>query len=145
MRISKQAIERIEGLITTNALTNLTESIDIIIEDMIKEGWEYEEVSDYLLDRIECTITKHRIETTKNDSQVTRAHIIGKQVVIIDECASINNIKIRTVVDFDPIGIIWFEEEQLGSHFNNPFDFEAFISGRKTYIHENEVSIQLVN
>lgn len=146
MRTSKRAIERIEGLLTINALTNLTESIDIIIEDMIEEGWEYEEISDYLLDKIECTVTKHRIETTKDDlGQVIRTHIIGKQVVIIDECTSANNVKIRTVEDFDPLGIIWFEEEQLGSYFNNPFDFEAFVTGHKTYIHENEVSIQLVN
>ena len=146
MRTSKHAIERIEGLLPLNALKNLTESIDTTIYHMIMEGWEYEEISDYLLDKIECAVTKHRIETAESDlGQAARMHIIGKQVVIIDECTSANNIKIRTVVDFDPLGIIWFEEEQLGSHFNNPFDFEAFMTGHKTYIHENEVSIQLVN
>ena len=141
MRTSKHAIERIEDLLPSNALRNFTESTDTIIYHMIMEGWEYEEISDYLLDKIECAVTKHRIETAESD---LGQHIIGKQVVIIDECISSNNVKIRTVVDFDPLGIIWFEEEQLGSHFEIS-DFEAFVTGHKTYIHKHELSIQLVN
>lgn len=146
MRTSTHMTERIEDLLPLNALKNLTESIDTIIYHMTMEGWEYEEISDYLLDKIECAVTKHRIETAESDlGQAARMHVIGKQVIIIDECISANNVKIRTVVDFDPLGIIWFEEEQLGSHFSYPFDLDKFMTGHKIFIHESEVSIQLIN
>jgi hypothetical protein len=145
MKTSKHTIERIESLLATDALTNLTESIDIIIEDMIEEGWEYEEISDYLSDKVECAVTKHRIETAKDDLQIAQVNIIGKQVVIIDETRTENNVFIKTISDFEVEGMIWFEEDNGGTSFHFASDIELFIQGKKAFIHPDEISIQLIN
>jgi hypothetical protein len=57
-RLDKRTTERIESLINQTALTELKFGISKITEDMLEEGWEYEEVRDYLLDLLELQLYK---------------------------------------------------------------------------------------
>lgn len=41
-------IMRVEGIVTTKAISNLTKSIETIYNDMIEEGYEKEDVCDYI-------------------------------------------------------------------------------------------------
>ena len=57
-RLDNRTTERIESLINQTALIELKFSINKIAEDMLEEGWEYEEVRDYLLDLLELQLYK---------------------------------------------------------------------------------------
>ena len=57
-RLDKHTTERIESLINQTALNELKFSINKITEDMLEEGWEYEEIRDYLLDLLELQLYK---------------------------------------------------------------------------------------
>ena len=57
-RLDKRTTERIESLINQTALIELKFSINKIAEDMLEEGWEYEDVRDYLLDLLELQLYK---------------------------------------------------------------------------------------
>ena len=57
-RLDKHTTERIESLINQTALIELKFSISKITEDMLEEGWEYEEIRDYLLDLLELHLYK---------------------------------------------------------------------------------------
>ena len=52
--------ERIESLVDLYAIDHFKQSTDIIIADMLNEGWEYSDVREYLFDRIEENITAHK-------------------------------------------------------------------------------------
>ena len=41
--------------------------------------------------------------------------------------------------------IIYFEEDEDGTYFHSIVGAEQFLQGRKVYIHDGEVSIQLAN
>ena len=57
-RLDKRTTERIESLINQTALIELKFGINKITEDMLEEGWEYEEIKDYLLDLLELQLYK---------------------------------------------------------------------------------------
>ena len=57
-RLDKRTTERIESLINQTALIELKFGINKISEDMLEEGWEYEEIKDYLLDLLELQLYK---------------------------------------------------------------------------------------
>jgi len=142
-RLSKETTERIEGCgITTDTQLNLKESITDATKSMISDGWEYEDVKDYLFDLIDDIVETQERHDEKE--VVARMHLFGRQVVIIDETHKQNNVSIKTISDFELKGIIWFEEDKYGTHFWMS-DVEAFLQGRKVYIHDGEVSMQLVN
>ena len=52
--------ERIESLVDLHAIDHFKQSTNIIIMDMINEGWQYSDVRKYLFDRIEENITTHK-------------------------------------------------------------------------------------
>ena len=52
--------ERIESLVDLYAIDHFKQSTNIIIMDMINEGWQYSDVRKYLFDRIEENITAHK-------------------------------------------------------------------------------------
>jgi hypothetical protein len=142
-RLSKETTERIEGCgITTNTQLNLKESITDVLGSMTEEGWDYEDVKDYLFDLID-DIVKARERDEKG--ALARMHLIGRQVVIIDETHKQNNVSVKTISDFELEGMIWFEEDEHGTHFIREFDIKVFLQGRKVFIHYGEVSMQLVN
>ena len=142
-RLSKETTERIEGCgITTDTQLNLKESITDATKSMISDGWEYEDVKDYLFDLIDDIVETQERQDEKE--AVARMHLVGRQVVIIDETHKQNNVSVKTISDFD-FGVIWFKEDEYGTHFTWESDIEAFLQGRKIYIHDGEVSMQLVN
>jgi hypothetical protein len=67
MKLDKHTIERIEGLTNTNALLNFKESVNIIILDMVNEGWEYEDAKDYMFDVIEANIEVCQCQDEEDD------------------------------------------------------------------------------
>ena len=183
MKLEKHVIERIEGLTDTNAIINFKESVNIIIVDMLNEGWGYEDATDYMFDVIKATVEAHKRQDEEDKefgnerASLARTHVIGKKVVIIDETQTQNNVSIKTISgfelegmtrnwkkvviidetqtqnnvsiktisDFELEGMIWFEEDEYGTHFAWESDIEAFLQGKKVYIHDGEVSMQLVN
>jgi hypothetical protein len=147
MKLEKHVIERIEGLTDTNAILNFKESINTIIVDMLNEGWEYEDATDYMFDVIKATVEAHKRQDEEDDERASlaRTHVIGKKVVIIDETQTQNNVSIKTIFDFELEGMIWFKEDEHGTYFAWESDIEAFLQGKKAFIHPNEVSIQLIS
>ena len=142
-RLSKETTERIEGCgITTDTHLNLKESITDVLGSMTEDGWDYEDVKDYLFDLIDDIV-----EARERDEKgaLARMHLVGRQVVIIDETYNQNNVFVKTISDFELEGMIWFKEDEHGTHFTWESDIEAFLQGRKIYIHDGEVSMQLVN
>ena len=57
-RLDKRTTQLIESLINQTELIELKFSINKITEDMLEEGWEYEEIKDYLLDLLELQLYK---------------------------------------------------------------------------------------
>jgi hypothetical protein len=55
--LDKHTIERIEGIIHTQSLLNLKESLTAIIQDMIGDGFDEEDIFEYIkgivIDKIE--------------------------------------------------------------------------------------------
>jgi protease II len=151
MKLEKHVIERIEGLTNTNAILNFKESINTIIVDMLNEGWEYEDATDYMFDVIKATVEAHKRQDEEDEefgnerASLARTHVIGKKVVIIDETQTQNNVSIKTISDFELEGMIWFKEDEYGTNFALESDIELFIQGKKAFIHPNEVSIQLIS
>jgi hypothetical protein len=157
MKLEKHVIERIEGLTDTNAIINFKESVNIIIVDMLNEGWGYEDATDYMFDVIKATVEAHKRQDEEDKefgnerASLARMHVIGKKVVIIDETQTQNNVSIKTISDFFELeGTIWFEYEDDEVMFDETYlacksDIEAFIQGKKAFIHPNEVSIQLIS
>lgn len=47
-RLDKSTIDRIEGLVNEKALSTLKSSLQIIVNDMFDEGWDEEDVFEYL-------------------------------------------------------------------------------------------------
>lgn len=47
-RLDKYTIDRIEGLVNEKALSILKSSLQIIVNDMFNEGWDEEDVFEYL-------------------------------------------------------------------------------------------------
>jgi hypothetical protein len=47
-RLDKYTIDRIEGLVNEKALSTLKSSLQIIVNDMFDEGWDEEDVFEYL-------------------------------------------------------------------------------------------------
>lgn len=66
-RIDKDSVERIEGSTNTKAIENFKSSVNKIIEDMFKEGWDLEDAKDYMFQEIENQIDK-QIEDSENDN-----------------------------------------------------------------------------
>ena len=132
--------ERIESLIDLSALAWFKESTNIIIVDMVNEGWEYNDVRKYLSDRIEENIAAHK----RQDTIDKLTQLIGKKCIVIDEIAKKNNIKIHTIIGVGENGGICFEEYDGETIFAFKSDEEWFIEGYKTWIHPDEVSIQLI-
>jgi hypothetical protein len=52
--------ERIESLVDIYAIDHFKQSTNIIIVDMMNEGWQYSDVREYLFDRIEENIAAHK-------------------------------------------------------------------------------------
>jgi hypothetical protein len=144
-RLSKETTERIEGCgITIDTQLNLEGSITDALGSMIEEGWEYEDVKDYLFDLIDDIIETQERQDDKE--AIARIATIGRKVVIIDETKTQNNITIKTVSDFRLKNrVICFEEDEYGIYFSSADMIEQFLENRKTYIHDGEVSMQLVN
>jgi hypothetical protein len=141
-RLSKETTERIEDCgITTDTQLNLKESITDVLGSMTEDGWDYEDVKDYLFDLIDDIV-----EARERDEKgaLARMHLVGRQVVIIDETHKQNNVSVKTISDFD-FGVIWFKEDEYVTHFTWESDIEAFLQGKKVYIHDGEVSMQLAN
>jgi len=66
-RLSKEATDRVEGLTNTIALNLFKTSINVIIQDMVSEGWEHEDVRDYMFDTIESKIEEHQHQDKEED------------------------------------------------------------------------------
>ena len=47
-RLDKHTIDRIEGLVNEKALSTLKSSLQTIVNDMFDEGWDEEDVFEYL-------------------------------------------------------------------------------------------------
>ena len=144
-RLSKETTERIEGCsITINTQLNLEDAIQDTLESMLEEGWDYIDVKNYLYDLIDTIVDAREIEDDKET--VARMNIIGRKVVIIDEMQTQNNVTIKTISDFElKDAVICFEEDEDGTYFYSTAGVEQFLQGKKAYIHDGEVSIQLVN
>jgi len=57
-RLNTRTTERIEGLINEKALMDYKSSIRKITETMLDEGFDYEDIRDYLLDSLELHLYK---------------------------------------------------------------------------------------
>jgi len=57
-RLNTRTTERIEGLINEKALMHYELSIEEIAKNMLDEGFDYEEIKDYLLDSLELHLYK---------------------------------------------------------------------------------------
>ena len=151
MKLDKHTTERIEGMVEQNAILNFKESVNLIIVDMVNEGWEYEDAKDYMFDIIESNIEAHQRQDEEDEefgnekAALARMHVIGKKVVIIDETRTENNVFIKTISDFEIEGMIWFEEDNGGTCFACESDIELFIQGKKAFIHPDEISVQLIS
>ena len=152
MKLEKHVIERIEGLTNTNAILNFKESVNIIIVDMLNEGWGYEYATDYMFDVIKVTVEVHKRQDEEDEefgnerASLARTHVIGRKVVIIDETQTQNNVTIKTISDFElKDAVICFEEDEDGTYFYSTAGAEQLLEGKKAYLHDGEVSIQLVN
>ena len=144
MKLEKHVIERIEGLTDTNAILNFKESVNIIIVDMLNEGWGYEDATDYMFDVIKATVEAHKRQDEEERASLARFHVIGRKVVIIDETQTQNNVTIKTISDFElKDAVIYFEEDEDGTYFHSTVGAEQFLQGRKVYIHDGEVSISI--
>jgi hypothetical protein len=66
-RIDEHAVERIEGTVNMKALESFKESTNKIIEDMFDEGYDMEDIKDYLFQEIENKIDT-KIEESENDN-----------------------------------------------------------------------------
>ena len=152
MKLEKHVIERIEGLTDTNAILNFKESVNIIIVDMLNEGWGYEDATDYMFDVIKATVEAHKRQDEEDEefgnerASLARTHVIGRKVIIIDETGTQNNVTIKTISDFEYLNrTICFEEDEYGTYFYSTAGAEQFLQGKKAYLHDGEVSIQLAN
>ena len=67
MKLDKHTTERIEGMVEQNAILNFKESVNLIIVDMVNEGWEYEDAKDYMFDIIESNIEAHQRQDEEDD------------------------------------------------------------------------------
>ena len=144
-RLSKETTERIEGCsITINTQLFLKNQITDALNSMLREGWEHIDVKDYLYDLIDTIVDAREIEDDKET--VARMNIIGRKVVIIDEMQTQNTVTIKTISDFElKDAVICFEEDEDGTYFYSTAGAEQLLEGKKAYIHDGEVSIQLVN
>ena len=57
-RLNRRTTERIEGLVDENALMHYKLSIKHMTQTMLDEGFDYEEIKDYLLDSLELNLYK---------------------------------------------------------------------------------------
>ena len=57
-RLDRRTTERIEGLVDENALMHYKLSIKHMTQTMLDEGFDYEEIRDYLLDSLELNLYK---------------------------------------------------------------------------------------
>ena len=83
-------------------------------------------------------IIKHTVEFP------TDHKLVGRQVVVIDETQKTNNINIYTISKVDEEGT-WFEGYTGPTVFYSDNEEKRFMQGFKAFIHQDEVSIQLVN
>lgn len=58
-RISKKNVERIEGTTNLKALNNFKTSIGKITEDMLKEGFDIQDVYEYMVQEIENKLEEY--------------------------------------------------------------------------------------
>jgi len=145
-RLSKETTERIEGCaLTTNTQLNLREAIQDTLESMLEDGmWEYTDVKDYIFDLVDTIVDTREVKDDKE--AVARIATIGRKVVIIDETGTQNNVTIKTISDFEYLNrTICFEEDEYGTYFYSTAGAEQFLQGKKAYLHDGEVSIQLAN
>ena len=144
-RLSKETTERIEGCgITINTQLFLKNQITDALNSMLREGWEHIDVKEYLYDLVDTIVDSRKAEDDKET--VARMNTIGRKVVIIDETGTQNNVTIKTISDFElKASSICFEEDEYRTYFYSKDGAERFLEGRKAYIHDGEVSIQLVN
>ena len=144
-RLSKETTERIEGCaLTTNTQLNLKDAIQDTLKSMIEEGWDHIDVKEYLYDLVDTIVDAREIEDDKET--VARMNTIGRKVVIIDEMQTQNNVTIKTISDFElKASSICFEEDEYGTYFYSTAGAEQFLQGKKAYLHDGEVSIQLVS
>ena len=63
-RIDKHAVERIEGTVNMKDVENFKKYSDKIIDDMFKEGYDMEDIKDYLFQEIE-----NKIDTKIEESE----------------------------------------------------------------------------
>jgi hypothetical protein len=131
--------ERVESLVDLSALAWFKESTNIIIVDMMNEGWEYTDVREYLFDRIEENIIAHKRQNIMREFDL----VLGRSCVVIDECKKQNNVDIYTIIGGENGGIC-FEGKDGETYFASELDRELFVTGYKAWIHPGEVSIQLV-
>ena len=144
-RLSKETTERIEGCaLTTNTQLNLKDAIQDTLKSMIEEGWDHIDVKEYLYDLVDTIVDAREIEDDKET--VAGMNTIGRKVVIIDEMQTQNNVTIKTISDFElKASSICFEEDEYGTYFYSTAGAEQFLQGKKAYLHDGEVSIQLVS
>jgi len=146
-RLDKETTERIEGCgITINTQLNLKNAIQDTLNSMLgeDEGWDYVDVKAYLYDLVDTIVDAREREDSKET--MARMTVVGRKVVIIDETETQNNITIKTVSDFEfETAVICFEEDEYGTYFYSTAGAEQFLQGKKAYLHDGEVSIQLAN
>lgn len=132
--------ERIESLVDLYAIDHFKQSTDIIIADMLNEGWEYSDVREYLFDRIEENIDTHKKQNIMREFDL----VLGRSCVVIDECKKQNNVDVYTLIGGENGGVC-FEGHRGETCFASELDRELFIKGYKAWIHPGEVSIQLIS
>jgi hypothetical protein len=138
--MKKETIDRIESLIDLSALANFKNGVNIIITDMLGEGWEYIDATEYLFDVVDKTINTHRKQNIMREFDL----VLGRSCVVIDECTKQNNVSMYTIIGGEDGGIC-FEGHHGETYFASELDQELFIKGYKAWIHPNEVSIQLID
>ena len=136
--------ERIESLVDIYAIDHFKQSTNIIIVDMINEGWQYSDVREYLFDRIEENIAAHKRQDAMDEITHKCTQLIGRKCVVIDEITKRNNIQICTISEIGENGGLRFEGYAGETIFAFDYDIKLFTQGYKAYIHPGEVSIQLV-
>jgi hypothetical protein len=62
--LSKQYTDRIEGLVNEKALDDFKQSVKIITIDMIEEGFEVDDINDYMTNYIESILNQVENEKT---------------------------------------------------------------------------------
>jgi hypothetical protein len=137
--------ERIESLVDIYAIDHFKQSTNIIIVDMINEGWQYSDVREYLFDKIEENIAAHKRQDAMDEITHKCTQLIGRKCVVIDEITKRNNIQVCTISEIGKNGGLYFEEYGGETFFCFEHDLKLFTEGYKAYIHPGEVSIQLID